>query len=317
MNSLHSLRGELAKCKDIALRNDVIANKTLICTVLNNEQRDPTPPSRATLDLLLQLQRQDPQGEQFVLSVGVFNFLAKIISFSGIASGPRLFAPPNRLRHDLLKCQITAAYQGIPLETPIYSLDHLYSVFGETAPPHDVSRMMLTTSEGFLYGAASIARHLARLVRDTDLLGSTFFESALVDQWVDFSVYELEPTFVVVSLTPQDDPDRDVYMNEAKKLLAILDRFLLDRTYFVGESITLADIFIASVLVEPYEQVMSAEFLKPFPSVWRWFDTCIHQKPFVSVLGELRQYNPTTSRAISSNIQNHRVIDFYSAIYYR
>jgi elongation factor 1-gamma len=293
---MNSLRSELAKCKDIALRDDVIANKTLICPV-PNEQKEPTPPSRATLDLLLRVQRQDPNGQEIMLSVGVFNFLAKTISFSGIASRPRLFAPPNRLRHDLLKCQIAAAYQGIPLETPTYELDHLYAVFGERAPPHDISRMMLATSEDFLYGASSIARHLARLVRDTDLLGCTFFESALVEQWVDFSSYELEPMCVVLTLTPSDYPDRDAHVEEAKKLLGVLDRFLLDRTYFVGDSITLADICITSALVEPYEQVMSAEFLEPFPNVRRWFDTCIHQKPFAAVLGELRQYTVAVPRA--------------------
>lgn len=51
---------------------------------------------------------------------------------------------------------------------------------------------MLETPQGTLFESNAIARYVARIRRDTELLGKTFFESGQVDAWLDFAAHELE-----------------------------------------------------------------------------------------------------------------------------
>jgi elongation factor 1-gamma len=67
--------------------------------------------------------------------------------------------------------------------------------------------------------------------------------------------------------------------------LATLDQYLLDKTYLVGEKITLADITVASALVYPLKFVMAPHYRAPFVNVLRWFETCVNQPQFQRVIG--------------------------------
>merc|ERR1712157_645823 len=71
------------------------------------------------------------------------------------------------------------------------------------------------------------------------------------------------------------------------KALNTLNSYLLDKTYVVGEAITLADITIASALVYPFKLVCDKAYLKPFGNVTRWFNTCVNQAPFKAVIGSV------------------------------
>ena len=51
---------------------------------------------------------------------------------------------------------------------------------------------ILETPQGPIFESNAIARYVARLRKDCDLYGRTFYESALVDSWIDFCAHELE-----------------------------------------------------------------------------------------------------------------------------
>lgn len=51
---------------------------------------------------------------------------------------------------------------------------------------------VLKTPQGALFESNAIARYVARMRRDTELYGATFFESGQVDSWIDFCSHELE-----------------------------------------------------------------------------------------------------------------------------
>lgn len=76
--------------------------------------------------------------------------------------------------------------------------------------------------------------------------------------------------------------------DDLAKALKVLDDYLLTRAYFVGNSITLADITIASALLYPFKLVADKAYLKPFGNVMRWFNTCVNQPEFVRVLGKVQ-----------------------------
>ena len=64
-----------------------------------------------------------------------------------------------------------------------------------------------------------------------------------------------------------------------------MNKHLLDKTYLVNDQITLADIVVASTLLYPFKLVADAAYLKPYPNVVRWFQTCVNQPEFQQVVG--------------------------------
>lgn len=69
--------------------------------------------------------------------------------------------------------------------------------------------------------------------------------------------------------------------------MTILQQHLEDKTYLVGNEITLADIVVVSTLLYPFKLVCDKEFLGPFGNVTRWFDTCVKQPEFRAVVGQV------------------------------
>ena len=74
---------------------------------------------------------------------------------------------------------------------------------------------------------------------------------------------------------------------DLEKSLSVLDDYLLFRTFLVGESVTLADIFVACDLLLPFKLVLSASVRKNFVNVTRWFVTVVNQKYAAEVLGKV------------------------------
>lgn len=73
-----------------------------------------------------------------------------------------------------------------------------------------------------------------------------------------------------------------------KAALMVLNSHLFTRTYLVGERITLADIVVASNLLNPYKYVLDPDYRRPFTNVNRWFMTLISQPEFKAILGEVQ-----------------------------
>jgi elongation factor 1-gamma len=74
---------------------------------------------------------------------------------------------------------------------------------------------------------------------------------------------------------------------DIKTALGVLNTHLQTRTFLVGERISLADISVASYLVQLYRLVLDAEFRKPYSHTNRWFTTLVNQPQFKAVLGDV------------------------------
>ncbi|KAH9258326.1 hypothetical protein BASA81_003375 [Batrachochytrium salamandrivorans] len=153
----------------------------------------------------------------------------------------------------------------------------------------------LVTPEGNISESNAIARYIARLADPKiGLLGSTPFESAQVDSWVDFCVQDLEipATLWVAPLLgwmPEDSQVTKRAQEDLKKGLAVLDNHLKQETFVVGNKITIADVAIFSTLLLPFKLVIQeVGAKKQFPNVMRWFDLLAHQQAFIDVVGETK-----------------------------
>lgn len=152
---------------------------------------------------------------------------------------------------------------------------------------------VLNTPSGPISGDLAILRYVARCRQDSGLYGQSFYESGVVDQWLDFNTSTLEPACQVWILPVKGllAWDGRAYAQAKKDVTAslkALDAVLKKQTYLVGERVTIADIAIATTLVDLMTDVMDKNFRKQIPNVNRWFDTIVHQAPCAHVFGAVK-----------------------------
>jgi elongation factor 1-gamma len=190
-----------------------------------------------------------------------------------------------------LKALIAGKYNGIEIETPEFKMGE-DNVKPEFIAKNPLGRVpLLETPKGCVFESNAIARYVARMRADTELCGRTFFDSGLVDAWVDFTAHEIELpatmwVFPVLGYL-EDRPElTEKSVEELRAALKIVESHLAARTFLVGERITLADIVLACALFYPMKLVLDPEFRAPFPHLVRWFNTCVNQPQFKAVMGE-------------------------------
>lgn len=90
------------------------------------------------------------------------------------------------------KILIAAEYNSVDIEVPEFKAkqDNITAEFQKKSPLGRVP--VLETAAGTIFESNAIARYVARIRRDTELYGSTFFESGQVDSWIDFSANDIE-----------------------------------------------------------------------------------------------------------------------------
>jgi len=129
-------------------------------------------------------------------------------------------------------------------------------------------------------------------VGSQQLRGESPEAEAQVRQWLDFADNEVLPAactwvFPCLGITQFNKQETERAKEQIKKAMTVLNRYLLTRTYLVGEKITQADISLACNLLMLYQQVMDPEFRKPFQNANRWFTTIVNQPQFKKVVGDV------------------------------
>ena len=190
------------------------------------------------------------------------------------------------------KAVIAGKYNGIELETsPVeFGVTNKTKEYLKINPNGKVPT--LETPEGAIWESNAIARYVARLNDTGKLFGKNNYEASLVDQWIEWTRFDLElPAmawlYPIFGITKYDAEATANAKNDLKKALAILNEHLRLRTYLVGERITLADIVVGLTLQTLFVKVLDATFRKPYNNVVRWFLTLVNQPNFKSVVGEI------------------------------
>jgi len=151
---------------------------------------------------------------------------------------------------------------------------------------------VLDTPHGSIFESNAIARYVARIRQDSGLYGGSFFESALVDQWVDFAANELEaPRAIWLYPTLGLLDFNSIAYDEAKKdvtaAMKVLENHLLGHQFLASNQITLADIAVTTALVALFRELFAPDYVADFPNVTRWFTYCVNQQHFSEVIGKL------------------------------
>ncbi|KAF8510640.1 elongation factor 1-gamma [Hysterangium stoloniferum] len=149
------------------------------------------------------------------------------------------------------------------------------------------------SKDGFcLVESSAIERYVASLAPNSGLLGSSLEESALIDQWVHFTNTEIMPISnqlhqMLRGVTPYFKPLETTIQEKRARHFGTLDKHLSTRTFFVGERITVADVHVASVMINTYKFTFGVEERAKFPHLTRHFETIINQPKLKPIFGEI------------------------------
>jgi len=152
---------------------------------------------------------------------------------------------------------------------------------------------VLETKDGSIYESNAIIRHIARINKSKHLYGSNEFQESQVDQWLDWAVSELDAPIITLILPVAGWAEFDKEKNkkaitDSMAALKILDNHLRVTNYIVGNNITIADVAIASLLVNPFKFLWEDKFRKNIPSVTKWFESIAQHAAFTQVWGKIR-----------------------------
>ena len=112
-------------------------------------------------------------------------------------------------------------------------------------------------------------------------------------QWLQWSEGSLLPNVLgyvlpSVSAASVDGAVLAAYKAELFAQLTLVDKYLLSRTYLIGERLSLADISVALDLLPAFQNVLDASFRKSHVNLTRWFETVVNQPAAKEVLGDVK-----------------------------
>ncbi|CAA7262226.1 unnamed protein product [Cyclocybe aegerita] len=147
-------------------------------------------------------------------------------------------------------------------------------------------------ADGFkLFEGAAIARYVASLAPNSGLLGSSTEDAALVDQWAHLAETEVfsntnQVRGLCLGLFPYNKPTHTGLLERQARALKTLEAHISSRTFFVGERITLADLWVAAVVQHGVANTIDAAVRATIPNLIRHFETIVNQPKLKEVFGE-------------------------------
>lgn len=145
-------------------------------------------------------------------------------------------------------------------------------------------------ADGFvLTEVIAIAIYLTSQNEKTSLLGKTKQDYATILRWMSLANSELLGSLgawfrPLVGRDPYNKKNVDDAIKNTEKAVAVLEDFLLVNTYLVGDRVTLADVFVASIINRGFQYVFDKEWRAQHPNVTRWFSTIVNQDIFKAVV---------------------------------
>ena len=188
------------------------------------------------------------------------------------------------------KCLVTGAFAGVDLRRCDLGMVPAESKAAVNAAKLPV---LLLTATSAINQSNAIVRFISRKNPAATLYGKTPEESAMVDQWLDFSQNELETaaavlTYPVLGVDGASNVSGEATAAASKDVLAALktlDAHLLDHMYLVNDIISVADIAAATACINHFKLFLTKAHREGLKNVTRWFYTCVNQPSFRKHVG--------------------------------
>ncbi|KAF9034031.1 glutathione S-transferase C-terminal-like protein [Panaeolus papilionaceus] len=149
-------------------------------------------------------------------------------------------------------------------------------------------------ANGFkLFEGVAIARYICSLAPSSGLLGHSSEDDAHIDQWVHLVDTEVDAhTTSILRLVygqgPYNKPTHTTLLERQLRSLKSLNAHLKSNTFFVGERITLADLFVAGLFQRAVESTVSANARALLVYLMRHFETITQHPQLKDIFGETK-----------------------------
>lgn len=188
-----------------------------------------------------------------------------------------------------LQAMLTAKACNLPVTFKYYTseAERQSEKFMEMNPSGELP--CLQTSEGVITNSEAILRYMAGCKAYLYVAGQSAFDKAQVDYWMAScrsdlaSVNELKR--IVNGKGAWAQADLDNATASLTKALARFEEHLALRTYFVGHSVTLADLCFAATLAANRSTLLREDQMRAFPNVLRHFNFMTQTTFFQAVMG--------------------------------
>lgn len=186
------------------------------------------------------------------------------------------------------KIQVAASYAG--LDIPICEIDE--SKRKEYLKKNPTGFIpALEIAEGSLSESNSILRYIARSSKGRKLYGTSIFEEALINQWMDWSLSELEPSILAYSAAylgyaPHVKEIHTKAKSDMQNLLKVLNEHLRGKKYLVGGTVSIADISLASTLNFAFQWLFDEKYRQSISNVTNWYQEVANQDEWKKVYGK-------------------------------
>merc|ERR1719182_615533 len=123
-----------------------------------------------------------------------------------------------------------------------------------------------------------------------DLYGHSFFSSAQIDSYIDWSLVNLEVPMLLQVLPLMGRMDKNFQVvkkaqADFEKGLQRLEGDLAVRTFLVGDRLSLADVIITTILYYPMKFFMDAAYRRKYPNLTRYFSFVVSTPSFFKTVG--------------------------------
>ncbi|KAI7753331.1 hypothetical protein M8C21_029463 [Ambrosia artemisiifolia] len=193
---------------------------------------------------------------------------------------------------NVYKALITAEYVGVEIKVVDDFQIGVSNKTPEFLKMNPIGKVpVLETPDGPIFESNAIARYVAR---GSFLFGSSPIEHGQIEQWIDFSSFELDLNirgWYIPRLGYGNYIKHVEYKCIAglKRGLDALNKYLASHTFLVGDGITLADIITTCNMFMAFKLLTPKSFTSEYPHVERYFWTMINQPNFRKVVGEFKQ----------------------------
>jgi len=179
------------------------------------------------------------------------------------------------------------------------AIDHTLTEADLGAPEifaiHPFGKMpVLRHGDFMLYESKAIATYLDRVFTGPELIPSDPKLGALTEQWVSLVNSAMDPTLVRTYLlayafprTGDGKPDRiviDAVLLRVREQLALLDKAVAATGFLVGDSLTLADLFLLPILYYLKRLPESGEMLDRSTALGRYHDGHAERPSYVRTI---------------------------------
>ena len=127
----------------------------------------------------------------------------------------------------------------------------------------------------------------------TTLLGKTKQDYASILRWMSFANTEVLPALAgwfrpLVGKDPYNKRSVEDSQKRTGNVVKVLDDHFLINTFLVGERLTLADIFVATMIIRGFENFFDKDWRSEHPNLTRWYATVRAQSIFSDVAGSYK-----------------------------